>query len=153
MKNRKLEIAASGFETKKQTKLPKLPGFLGYILNGKKIVEVPSRPGFVFVRVRGSESELIQAYNDKVAPVYDLPVVIVRDETDRTRYKIVGLDSGMYGDWGSEGGGAYIPRHGHTHSFIPEESGGGDTVFVYGRQFMPLAAIPSGTSGALKMYS
>jgi len=149
MKNRKLEIAASEFETKKQTKPPRLPGFLGFILNGIKKVEVPSRPGFVFVRVRGSDSELIQAFNDKVAPVYDLPVIITRDEVDRSRYKIVGLDSGMYGDWGSNGGGGYLTRHGHTHSFIPEEGGGGDAVFVYGRQFMPLAAVPSGTSGSL----
>lgn len=145
MSKRKLQKAASGFETKKQTRISKIPGFLGFVLNGQEKVEVPQRVGFVYVRLRGSTSEVIQAFNDKVSPVYGLPVLVERDQTNPARYCISGRDVGMYDNWGSVS--SYLPRHGSTHSFDPENAGG-DIVFVYGKQMMPLAVYPSGSSGA-----
>ena len=43
---------------------------------------------------------------------------------------------------------AFVPRHGGQHSFDVENGGGGDIVWVHGRQFMPLLTIPSGSVGA-----
>jgi len=145
MSKRRLSKAASGFEVKKQTRIQRIPGFLGFVLDGTETVEVPQRPGFVYVRLRGNTSEVIQAYNDKVSPVYGLPVLVERDQTNPTRYAIAGRDVGMYDNWG--GSSAYLPRHGASHSFDPANPGG-DVVFAYGRQLMPLAVYPSGTSGA-----
>lgn len=146
MSKRNLSRATRSLESTKKEEYLLIPGFLGFTLKGINKVEVPTRPGYVYVRVRGQTSEVVHAFNNIVAPVYGLPVLITRDEIDRTRYRVVGRDTGVYSNWGSSS--PYLAKHGHTHSFIPEERGGGDVVWVYGRQMMPLAVYPSGTSGA-----
>lgn len=115
-------------------------GVLGIPLGGEKLVEVPTRNGYVYVRLRDAQDELIQAFNDKVSPVYDLPVIC---EYKNGHYSIIGRDTNRYGDWGDFS--SYLPRHGNTHSFV--SGGGGDIVWVYSRQFMPYLAQPSGTKG------
>src|SRR3990172_4295520 len=70
---KKLRKAIREFSDRKQDQNPILSGRLGTLIDGHQIVEVSDRPGFVWVRVRGSESELIQAYNATVSPIYDLP--------------------------------------------------------------------------------
>lgn len=109
--------------------------------DASKIVEVPNRDSFVYVRLRESNSELIQAFNEKVSPSYDLPVKL---ERRGNTYYITGRDVEQYTDWGTFS--PFLPRHGDTHSFN-DLGGGGDVVWVYGKQFMPLLAMPSGTSG------
>lgn len=146
MSKNDLTKAFDQLDIRKRNKDKPLPGILGFLLNGKKTVEVPTRPGFVFVRLRNTTNELIQAYNGEVSPVYDLPVLVDRDGVDKSRYRVIGRDLGAYQNWGSSSG--YLPRHGPTHSFSPDTSGGGDIVFVYGRQMMPLAVMQSGSSGA-----
>lgn len=146
MSKNDLTKAFDQLDIRKRNKDKPLPGILGFMLNGKKTVEVPTRPGFVFVRLRNTTNELIQAYNGEVSPVYDLPVLVDRDDVDKSRYRVIGRDLGAYQNWGSSSG--YLPRHGSTHSFSPDTSGGGDIVFVYGRQMMPLAVMQSGSSGA-----
>ena len=122
---------------------PEIPGSLGVAIDGAKRVEVPNRPGYVYVRLRDDLSELVQVYNDKVSPVYGLAVLVTRDEVDMGRWKILGRDLGRYQGWGAS---PYLPVHGAQHSFNPS-SPGGDPVWVWGRQFMPLGATPSGTVG------
>jgi hypothetical protein len=107
-------------------------------------VDVPNRDGYVYVRLRNDLSELIQAYNDSVSRVYDLPVLIERDPTDKSRYRVVSKDTGQYADWGAN---QYLYRHGATHSFNPNAVGS-DLVWVFGKQFIPLLAAPSGTAGS-----
>jgi len=138
--------AVSSLESAKSQKINYIPGVLGFTLNGEQKVEVPSRESYVYVRLRGVDNEVIQAFNDAVAPVYNLPVLIAKDDIDRSRYRVIARDTGAYANWGSSS--AYLPKHGHTHSFIPEEGGGGDVVWAYSRQLMPLAVYPSGSSGA-----
>ena len=82
---RRLTKAVSKIESLKQTKFHEIPGLLGVLRLGQRQVDVDGRPGFVWVRLRGIESELIQAYNDLVAPVYDLPVLVIRDDVDSSR--------------------------------------------------------------------
>jgi len=125
----------------KQDEILLVPGILGIKLGGQKLVEVPNREGYVYVRLRDDLSELIQAYNEQVSPVYGLPVLVYRENN---RYVIKGRDLGRYQNWGTS---SYLPRHGAQHSFDPDAPGG-DPVWVWGRQMMPLAAIPSGSSGA-----
>jgi len=120
-----------------------ISGELGVYLGGTKYVEVPNRSGFVYVRLRNSLSEVIQAYNDQVSATYGLPIIVVRDGT---RYRVKGRDSTRYSDWGSQS--SFVPIHGNQHSFNPDGGGGGDTVWTYGKQMMPMNAIPSGTNGS-----
>lgn len=130
-------------DLRKKDKIAHIPGVLGVPIGGVKTVEVPSREGYVYVRLRNSTSELVQVYNDQVSPVYGLPVLIKKDDIDPSRYVVAGRDLGMYQNWGTS---PYLPKHGNTHRFW--EGGGGDVVFVEDRQMMPLLVHPSGTSGA-----
>lgn len=130
-------------ELKQTTKIKKIYGILGIPINGVRTVEVPNREGFVYVRLRDNQSELIQAVNSEVSPVYDLPVVLVREGN---RYKIEGRDTERYQSWGSFS--SFLPRHGEQHSFLEGNGGGGDITWVDGEQFMPMLVMPSGTLGA-----
>jgi len=129
----------------KEQKYPTFSGLLGVTIDGAKTVEVPDRLGYVYVRLRDNLNELVQVFNDKVSPVYDLPVLITKDKLDRTRYRVVSRDYERYRDWGIS---PFLPRHGNQHSFTPDSGGGGDIVWVYTDQFIPFLVTPSGTAGA-----
>lgn len=121
----------------------KLSGRLGIPLGGKNLVEVPGRNSFVYVRLRDNQNELIQAFNNQVAQSYDLAVIVVREGN---RYTVQGVDTRRYeSNWPNSS--SYIPKHGTSHSFDPDNGGGGDLVWVFPRQFMPMLTIPSGSSG------
>lgn len=121
-----------------------LPGLLGIPLNGQRAVEVPTRNSYVYVRLRSNQSEVIQAFNNQVAPAYNLPVLV---ERQGNRYVVISIDTQRYeNNWSSFA--PFLPRHGNTHSFDTESGGGGDIVWVYPRQFTPTLVMPSGSSGA-----
>lgn len=134
--------AQNRFQIQKADNLHYISGNLGFMIGGVQTVSVKNREGFVYVRLRSNSSEVIQAYNDKVALVYDLPVLIARDKINTNRYYIVSLDSQKYPTWNS----SYVPKHGSQHSFNPPLEGG-DVTWIYGEQFMPLSPFPSGTYG------
>lgn len=141
--SKKLRKSLSDFNRTLSKEELEIPGTLGVPLGGKKLVEVPGRNSFVYVRLRNNLSELIEAFNNKVSPSYDLPVLVVRDGN---KYVIKSVDVKRYeSNWPNQS--PYLPRHGNTHSFNRESGGGGDIVWVYGRQFMPMLSIPSGSSG------
>ena len=117
-------------------------GLLGLAINGNRIVNHPTRAGFVYVRLRDNLSEVVQAFNDKVSPVYDFPVLIQRKGN---RWYVLGRDDLRYESWGTSA--PYLPRHGDQHSFNRDGGGGGDVVWTYPDQFMPLLVYPSGTYG------
>lgn len=123
-------------------KVEPIGGLLGVPIGGSKKVDVPNRPGFVYVRLRDNANELVQAYNEQVSAVYDLPVLV---EFKNNRYVIVGRDSDRYNNWGTSS--SYIPAHASQHSLLANQFGGGDPVWVDGRQMMPAAVYPSGTVG------
>jgi len=133
-------------EQKKSTQQKQLQisGTLGIPIGGQRLVEVPNRNSFVYVKLRDNQNEVIQAYNNQVAPSYGLPVIV---EYKHNRYVVLGVDTIRYqNDWNSFA--SYLPRHGSTHSFDTSLGGGGDIVWVHGRQFMPSLITPSGTLGA-----
>lgn len=123
-------------------------GRLGLTISGKEMVEVTGRPGFVYVRLRDSLSEVIQARNTQVSATYDLQVIVIRS---RNAWAIKGVDTEIYGSMKSDT--AYIPHHGFTHEFGSDgRPVGNDVVFVYPDQIMPLLVSPSGTYGTMQLY-
>lgn len=143
MTKRKLRKELSTFSKKTESTATLYSGSLGIYIGGTQYVDVPNRPGFVYVRLRNNISELIQAHNEVVSPVYGLPVILIRN---KTYYEIYGRDSVQYGSyWDSSS--SYLPKHGHQHEFDPDNNGGGDLVFVHGEQFYPMMTFPSGSNG------
>lgn len=143
MKNKNLDKALRKSNKKKEDKVVAIAGELGIPLNGQKLIAVPNRQGFVFVRLKNNTSELIQAYNSTVPEVYDLPVLVVRRVGV---YTVIGRNFDRYtNQWGQA---AYLPKHGTQHSFNPSLNIGGDTTWVYSQQFMPLLGYPSGSLGS-----
>lgn len=144
MANQRLHKAL--LDQKKSTEQSQLKifGTLGIPLGGRLTVDVADRPSFVYVRLRTDQNEVVQAFNNTVAPSYGLPVIVQRDGT---RYIVLGVDTLRYqNNWTNNA--PFLPRHGTTHSFDPNGGGGGDMVWVYSRQFMPLLVYPSGTFGS-----
>lgn len=140
---RRLSKSIKKLDIIKENVAQEFQGLLGVVFKGRQLVEVPNRDGYVYVRLRSNINEVIQAYNGQVSPVYDLPVIVIRDK-NYERFMIKGRDLGKYGDWGTS---SYLPRHGAQHSFS-DDNFGGDIVWVYDRQFVPLSISPSGTAGA-----
>lgn len=146
MANKKLKKSLKKYDKSKQNKETLISGELGITLDGRRIVEVPGRQGFVYVRLKGNTSELIQAYNATVSPVYDLPVFVVRQTGI---YKVVGRNIERHqNQWGTA---PFLPKHGGQHSFNHEIGAGGDVVWTYSQQFMPLLSYPSGTQGSMTL--
>lgn len=143
---RRLHKAYKRLDIQKANEITPIPGILGFPINGVNTVEVQNRPGYVYVRLRDNQSEVVQAFNTNVSPVYGLPVLIVRDKINKSRYSVLSRDLGRYENWGTSS--PYLPRHGAQHSFDPSAIGG-DIVWVYNRQFMPLNVYPSGSFGSM----
>lgn len=141
----KLTKAFGTFGKKKENEKQFISGILGYLIAGQQVVGVADRPGFVYVRLRDNLSEVIQAYNDSVANVYGLPVFVSRDTTDQTRYIVTSRETSRYPNWQTTS--PYAAKHSTQHSFDPNAVGG-DIVWVYSQQMMPLLVYPSGTYGA-----
>jgi hypothetical protein len=140
MTNKRLTKSIKKFSKKKEDKLVTITGMLGLPLDGVKRVEVPNRDGFVFVRLKDNTSEVIQAYNSEVSNIYDLPVLVTRQNNV---YKVIGRNLGLYRDWGNV---PYLPKHGGQHSFNVGLGMGADVAWIYSQQFMPQLAYPSGTA-------
>lgn len=136
--NFRLKQSLKQFSSSKKDSELQFSGILGL---SEDTVQVPRREGYVYVRVRDNQNEVISAFNDTVSPVFGLPVII---EWQVSRYVVIGRDTERYQLWGTSS--PYLPLHGNTHSFS-DWGQGGDVTWVYGRQFMPLNAIPSGSSG------
>lgn len=146
---RKTEKTLSKLGIKRPAQRDYIPGVLGITFHGNQVVEVPDRDGYVFVRVRNNTSEVVQAFNDAVVPAYNLQVLITRDDVIKSRYKVVARDFGAYPtSWNTPS--PYLALHGSSHSFNPDNAGG-DIVWVYPQQFLPLLAYP-GSTGVVNIH-
>jgi len=145
---KKLERALSAFSNTKVTKPELVPGMLGGYIDGYQQIVVGYRPDFVYVRLRTSDSETIQAFNDKVGIHWDLPVLVYRDPQSPGVWRIYGRDIRQYAEWE---GAAYNNPHADSHSFAGAARTGADVVWTFKRQYMPLLMHPNPT-GTLGVY-
>ena len=136
----RLQKTAKKLNVQKEDVRTRIPANLGLTIGGSRVVEKPTRLGYHYARIRGNLSEVVEVYNTATSPIYDLPVLI---SYRNNRWEVEGKDTGKYSSWGSS---AYLPRHGAQHAFDPDAPGA-DITWIWGRQMMPLAAIPSGSSG------
>jgi hypothetical protein len=121
-----------------------IPGLLGAYIGAVWMVSVPGRPSFVYVRVHGNNSEVIEAFNDTVSPILNLAVVLTRDELTPNYYRILRRDVAKYQDW-------YTPQigyHATQHEFGGTGSMGADIVWIQKQQFVPLEVRPMSVSGS-----
>jgi len=123
-----------------------VPGLLGAYINGIPTITVAGRPDFVWVRLRGDESARIQAFNEKVAEHFELPILVARDKDLADIWYVHGRDLRQYESWE---GAAYGPPHGSSHSFAGAPYTGSDIVWTNKRQYMPMLPRPvaSGSMG------
>lgn len=133
----KLIKALKAQKTQTQQKELEIYGTLGIPLNGIRTVEVPNRNSYVYVKLRDNQNEVVQAFNNQVASSYGLPVIVIREGN---RYIVKGVNTERYQSMWTQYS-PYLPRHGGSHSF--SENGGGDPVWVYGRQIMPALIYPT----------
>jgi len=152
--------AANARAERKEDRVQTFSGTLGITTNAENQVDVPGRPGFVWVQLRNQLNETIQAFNESVSPVFGLPVLVEWDKDSPIRYKVRGRDIGRYTVWVTTNAAgdtvsdtsAYLPAHGASHSFNKLTGvGGGDVVWVYGDQFIPWLVTPSGSAGSLSV--
>lgn len=137
MSTRKLIKALKNQKDKTQQTISEIYGTLGIPIDGQKLVNVPERSNYVYVRLRDNQNEVVQAFNNTVAISYDLPVIINREGN---RYTVMGLNTARYQNtWNVVA--PYLPNHGNSHSF--SDSGGGDVTWIFPRQFMPGLTYPT----------
>jgi len=157
---RRYRKSIQSFAGRKEDKVITFSGTLGITTNGENQVEVPGRPGYVWVQLRNQLNETIQAFNESVSPVFSLPVLVEWDKDAPIRYKVRGRDIGRYTVWVTTNAAgdtvsntsSYLPAHSAQHSFNKYSGwGGGDVLWVYSDQFMPWAVTPSGSAGSLSV--
>lgn len=143
---RRLRAAIDVLLQGKQDRPALYPALLGAYVDGVQQLRVANRPDFVWCRMRGATSEIIQAFNDVVGLHWDLPILVYRDPNAPNVWRIYGRDIRQYNDWQ---GASYLPPHGDSHSFSGAPRTGVDPVWVFKRQYMPLLPRPvsSGTMG------
>lgn len=137
---------------KKADKPKLIPAMCGAYFNGQKTLHVSGRPDFIWARIRGKTSEVVQVFNDVLTTYWDLPILVYRDPNYPDIWKVYGRDISRYEDWG---GVSYMPSHGGQHSFASTvESGnvGGDIVWVFKRQFVPMLVHPEATA-SMSVYA
>jgi hypothetical protein len=116
-------------------------GLLGrYDQLGGKQVAVEGRPGYVWVRMSGKDSQTLQVFNDRVGLIWGIPVKMIKDPLLPRTYRIEGKDIGKQETWDNN----YVPNHAAQHMFSSVSTAGRDIVFIYKRQMMePLQCHPT----------
>lgn len=138
--HRELQIALHDLLSSKADEQVKVPAAMGAYIGGVKTVTVDKRKDHVYVRLRGNDSEVVEAFNDSVLRAFGIQIFVVREGL---QWRVVGKNTGTApgGGWG---GDAYLPNHGNQHSFSGGTgTAGNDIVWVYKRQFMPLLVAPT----------
>lgn len=148
MANKKLKKVYQDFNKTLAKKEDIIFGDLGIYLGGKQIVSVPNRPAYVYVRLRSSRSEVVQAFNDRVAQRWDLPVELTYKGG---KYIVIGRNENLYSDWVNDE--PYMAKHADTH-ILNREGGkmGGDVVWTYPYQFIPNLVHPFNVPGATNVF-
>lgn len=116
---------------------------------GLKEVAVIGRLNYSWVRLRGDDSEAVQAFNDKVGNKFGYPVKVVRELGFAKSYRIVDRDSSKLTVFQS----SPLARHGRQHSFATPGDSANDIVWIYKRQMIqPLLCHPQPTTPDMTTY-
>jgi len=123
-----------------------IPGTIGDHIH---VIDVPGRANYIYVSL--SNGEVIEAFNNRVSPILDLPVFVGYDPKEPNLLQVLSVRSGYarYGDGGVSM--PSVPEHHETHEWMANP-GGNDVVFAQLRQFMPLRPTPLSTGVALNIY-
>jgi hypothetical protein len=144
----KLRKSLRKFDSELQKKSYEISAFVGILKNGKKTIEVPNRPSYVYVRLRTNLDEVVEAFNENVSLAYNLPVIIRREGNS---YVVDRRDIERYEDWQQSVN--YTPKHGKSHSYNKDQGiFGSDPAWIYSYQFMPSLVTPMGQVGAENVY-
>jgi hypothetical protein len=127
----------------------RIPQF-GLLGNYNHIVEVPDRPNYVYVRFAGQV--LSQVFNDRVAPLEDLEVLVGYDPEEPNLYQVLDIRSNLKRYNEDDDTTNYVPEHHRTHEWMQYPGGGNDVVFVDLRQFMPIRTSPMPTGVSLLVH-
>lgn len=131
------------------SKIQTIAGLFGTYINGDPTVVVANRPDRVYVRIGGNQAEVVEAFNDKLPPQFDLKVLLAKDDLSGGYY-VYSRDTSTYNSWG---GNVFLPLHAKQHSLANGTDAGIDPVFSYKRQILqPLNVHPVSTGNALSVY-
>lgn len=147
--SKQLSSSVSTLQSRKQDAYEQYDGFMGlYSEDGNKVVDVPGRPGYVYVRLLKDLSSAVEAYNDKVLALWGVTVQVEKVQGPKgIVWRVLGGSSTSSSNIAIMPGNGLLPRHGAQHSFSPGantgSSFGADPVWVYKDQFMPLDVTPT----------
>lgn len=117
--------------------------------DGSGNVNVPDRPGYVYVRIGGGTGRLTIAINKRVPHIHDYPVSVGYEDTGGKVLHVLGVNDRAFPSttpWDGEG---TVGQHASQHMLLD----GADIVWVNKKQFLPFLARPTTpTSVAVQIY-
>jgi len=123
-----------------------MPAVLG---NGGGIVSVPSRPGYVYVRIN---KDVVQVYNERVPNVNDFPVLVGYDHLNPRLLQVLSTNLGThFGTEEEPNWDVASNLHHQTHEWMNPQ-GGEDVVEVQLRQMLPLRVIGMTGTSTVAVY-
>jgi len=129
--HKELTKAVKEYTQNVQARLPVTRALLG---DGYGNVDVPGRPGFVYVRPHMNPSQVLQVLCKALRGSSGLPVLIGKpmSHQDENMLMVLDVDWGMYSMMGwAATGSSYLPMHGQEHTW-----GGSDPTPIRSRQIM-----------------
>lgn len=116
------------------------PRYRGLLGTSDGVIDVSSKPGYVYFREEGNPSKLRQIFNHKVPTLVDLPVIVGEDSNNPGIEQVLDIDIGVLPNWL---GRTFLPDHHLTHELGGADAYGNrvdsDVVFVQKAQFVPLS--------------
>ncbi len=116
--------------------------YLYGVLGNGSTVEVPGRPGYVYVSL--DDGQIVEAYNTTCPNVLNYPVVVGYDRYQAAKSMLCVLASRIIPVAGSNNSNLYTNRPHHASHEWMNEDGGTDIVYIQNRQMMALRPTPLG---------
>lgn len=104
---------------------------------GQDSVEVENRPLYVWVRLWAAQGNVVPAFNDKVASIAGLPVIVQSRPLPRDELEITRIDTEIWNMVDDPNTGVVNPLHAGAHEW-PDAGPGIDPVTVYPRAWSQL---------------
>ena len=124
--------------------LPQFPALLG---DGRGTVVVSGRPGYVYVRV-GAERALSQAFNQRVLPRDDTPVIVGYRQEQPGLFQVLCKREAYAGMGTDDVFTPEIVAHHEIHE-LENPTGGDDVVWIPTQQITALLVYPTATASML----